>query len=393
LSSTAICLSCPLRLRNQIVGFYFSMRFVLTLILIALGTMTSIMGQDRMPNTVYQVGDTLYLAVDRLPANPRLIHSNLEDYWDFTGLMAPYVQEIYVRPGAAAQSRSERSAYCVVSNGDGVDFSIVVDGKEMWISGIRMKQGNDVFEVECLPHLPLRVNTNDFGSEKTYSGTIEFNLTTDFVAAMDDSELSLADSIRIVVDWKYEIVNDQEGQMQLESGHYDVLRQQLKKTVNTQTEIKQNGMWSVRAKSLPFSLPIELQTGTTYIFWSEEFAEPVAVVQTDESENAVRVTFKVRKYSGRRVVQAAPDQADIFVHPNPSFGMVRFDLVNLPADTYQIEIYNILGVRLRSYSLDVDGSMSYPLNLSDLKKGTYIYRLVDSYLKTLRSKRIVIITP
>ncbi len=346
-----------------------------------------------MTHTVYQVGDTLYMAVDRLPMNPRLMHSNLEDYWDFTGLMAPYVQEIYVRPGSTAQSNSEASAHCVVSNGRGVDFSVVVDEGDMWISGIRMKQDHEVFSVECLPNLPLRVNIRDLGDERSYSGTIVFNLSTDFIAAMDDTELSLADSIRIVVDWEYELINDQEGQMQLESGHYDVIRQKMKKTVNAQTETKQNGMWSVASMPLPLTLPVELQSGTTYSFWSDEFAEPVAVVQTDESENAVSVLFKVRKYSGRRVVQSTPNQADIFVHPNPSFGMVRFDLVNLPAGVYQIEIYNILGVRLRSYSLDVDGSMSYPVNLSDLKKGTYIYRLVDSYLKTLRSKRIVIITP
>jgi hypothetical protein len=363
------------------------------MMLFACTTLAVVTGQESSSKSAYHVGDTLYQAVDRLPANPRLIRSNLEDYWDFTGLMAPYVQELYVRPSSTSEDKTRESNCCVISNGDGVDYTLSVNREGMWISAITLKQDDDLISMICDPALPLRVNTDKFGTEVSYKGIIAINLTTDYVAALDDNELGLADSIRIIVDWKYEMINDQEGQMQLESGHYDVLRQKLSKTISARTEIKQSGQWSVTNKDVLIELPVELTSGRTYSFWSDVHPEAIAVVETDESENAISVTFRALRQSGRRVVQSTPNQADIFVHPNPSFGMVRFDLVNLPQGEYQIEIYNILGVRLRSYSLDVDGSKSYPLNLSDLKKGTYIYRLVDSYRKTLRSKRIVIITP
>jgi Secretion system C-terminal sorting domain len=369
------------------------MRYTLTSILFALGALSVASGQGQVSETVYQAGDTLYRAIDRLPSNPRLIHSNLQDYWDFTGLMAPYVQEIYVRSTDKDRVSKQDPTDVLFFNGDGIEYSVVVDRKDMWIRGLRVQQDKYFIDGVCEQFIPLRVGTDVVGSDSEYSGTIVFNLATDMVAALEDTELSLADSIRIVVDWDYQLTNDQKGQMQIESGLYDVVRQKLKKTVSTQTEIKRGGMWSVTRKPVPVNLPTELHSGTIFSFWSDELADPLAVVQTDELENAVSVSFRVQKQSGRRVVQSVPSQPDIYVHPNPSFGLVRFDLVNLPVGAYQLEIYNILGVRIRLYSLDVDGSISYPLNLSDLKKGTYIYRLVDSFQKTLRSKRLVIITP
>ena len=68
-------------------------------------------------------------------------------------------------------------------------------------------------------------------------------------------------------------------------------------------------------------------------------------------------------------------------------------MVNLDADDYSIEIYSILGVRLRTESFYVNGSRTVMMNLTDLKKGTYIYRLVDSSNNAIRSKRLVIISP
>jgi len=368
------------------------MKYTLTSILFVLGVVTAVIGQ-KPPVAVYHVGDTLYRAEDRLPSNPRLIHSNLQDYWDFTGLMAPYVHEIHIRALSSAPVKDKEVVHCRLSNADGFDYKIVIEDENMWISGIQVKHDQNVIEGEYSQYLPLRVNTSVVSSEGTYSGKIVFNLTTDMVAALKDAELALADSIRLIVDWNYRFSNDQTGQLQMESGLYDVVRQELMKTVNVQTEIKHGGTWKVTPKPLSVVLPMELHSGTIFSFWSDEYPDALAVVETDELENAISVSFRARKQLGRRVIQSAPSQPDIFVHPNPSFGIVRFDLVNLPLGSYQLEIYNILGVRLRSFSLDVDGSMSYPLNLSDLKKGTYIYRLVDSYQKTLRSKRIVIITP
>ena len=369
------------------------MNFKLTVIFLMLFALKPVFGQEQASNSVYQVGDTLYRAVDRLPSNPRLVHSNLRGFWDFTLLMAPYEKEIYIREARSELGNDDGETRCRLSNGEGVEYEIVIVQEEMWIGRMRLQQGNYSVEGVCDQFIPLRVNTSAVGIDSKYAGTVVFNFTTEMVAAMEDSELALVDSIRIVVNWNYHLSNDQKGQIQLESGLYDVVRQKKIKNVNTVAEIKKSGMWSTTNNELPIVLPTELQSGTTFSFWNEDFADPLAIVYTDQAENAVSVRFSVHKWSGRRIVQSAPSQPDIYVHPNPSFGIVRFDLVNLPMGRYELEIYNILGVRLKTYSLDVEGAMSYPLDLSELKKGTYIYRLVDSYHKTLRSKRLVIITP
>lgn len=388
-----ICLSWYFRFCIRILGLLNSMKYTLISILFVLGTFSAVLGQQEVPLTVYEVGDTLYRAEDHLPSNPRLVHANLQDYWDFTGLMAPYVQEIYINAGEGVNDLDEMYKPVSFAYNEGLKYTVVVNQGNMWISGIQMRHDNYSMDGKCEPYIPLRVNTSVVGDESEYFGSIIFNLDTEIVAAQEDFELSLADSIRIVVDWNYHVVSDKKGQMQMEGGLYDVIRQKLKKTVNAQTEIKNAGMWSVTNKQTSVDLPTSLKSGTTFSFWSSEVADPLAVVETDETESAVNVSFRVHKQSGRRIVQSTPSQPDIYVYPNPSFGIVRFDLVNIPVGEYQLEIYNILGVRLRSYSMDVDGPMSYPLDLSDLKKGTYIYRLVDTYQKTLRSKRLVIITP
>jgi hypothetical protein len=115
-------------------------------------------------------------------------------------------------------------------------------------------------------------------------------------------------------------------------------------------------------------------------------------VQTDAMNKAKQVEYVTHPWAGQ-VIQQLPRKPDIFVYPNPSFGTVRFDLLNLPTGYYDLEIYNILGMLIRTERIFANGVKTLPLGLSRLKKGTYIYRLVDSQKNTIRSKRLVIITP
>jgi hypothetical protein len=139
-------------------------------------------------------------------------------------------------------------------------------------------------------------------------------------------------------------------------------------------------------------LPPGFTTGRVFVFQSVAHAMPVAIVQTDAMNRPRQVEYLSHPWAGT-VVQQIPRRPEIFVYPNPSFGQVRFDFLNLPSGNYELEIYNILGTKIRTERLFVNGMKTLPLDLSRLKKGTYIYRLVDSQKNTIRSKRLVIITP
>jgi hypothetical protein len=139
-------------------------------------------------------------------------------------------------------------------------------------------------------------------------------------------------------------------------------------------------------------LPAGFITGRTYVFISTASAMPVATVMTDAMNQAKQVEYITHPWAGT-VIQQLPRRPDVFVYPNPSFGNLRFDFLNLPSGYYDLEIYNILGSKIKTENLFINGTRTLPLDLTRLKKGTYIYRLVDSQKNTIRSKRLVIITP
>jgi hypothetical protein len=138
-------------------------------------------------------------------------------------------------------------------------------------------------------------------------------------------------------------------------------------------------------------LPPCLTEGISYAFIGSASPMPIALIQVDAMNQAKQVEFISHPWAGT-VIQQMPRRPDVFVYPNPSFGNVRFDFLNLPTGYYDLEIYNILGSKIRTERIYINGVKTLPLDLSRFKKGTYIYRLVDDQKNTIRSKRLVIIT-
>ncbi|MFT5801658.1 MAG: hypothetical protein ACI956_001467, partial [Nonlabens sp.] len=86
-------------------------------------------------------------------------------------------------------------------------------------------------------------------------------------------------------------------------------------------------------------------------------------------------------------------KADIFAYPNPAINDVRFDFINLPTDTYDLKIYNILGVEVYSQKYNIANRRTIKMDLSYMRKGTYLYSLVDSKGKPVTTKRLVVMKP
>jgi hypothetical protein len=61
---------------------------------------------------------------------------------------------------------------------------------------------------------------------------------------------------------------------------------------------------------------------------------------------------------------------------------------------YQLKIFNILGVPVRQMEVDVDDPReTITLDLGELQRGTYLYRLQDAFGRTIKTKRVVLIQP
>lgn len=338
---------------------------------------------------LFKAGDTVFVAEDRLPENPRLYRANASGFWNFRNLQAPYSKQLKV-----SENRDASIAGNIELSGlDNVRYILQEEGGDLWITGMKLKLDGQPVSGRSDPAIPYRINGVSPGDSKEFSGTVVFEYPLDLVAALPDKNLAFADSLRSIVEWTVSIESDQKGELELESGLFKTLRQSVQTKSDVHHEAKRNGEWQVVQTDLGLKLPSPLTNGLSYHFWSADMVEPLAIVFVDDQGDATNVRFRASEYSSRRVVEEAPDYPDIIAHPNPTFGFVRFDLSNLSPGQYFIEVYNIIGVKLKSFPVQVDRQLTFPQDLSDLRRGTYIYRLVDFDQKTIRSKRLVIITP
>jgi len=84
----------------------------------------------------------------------------------------------------------------------------------------------------------------------------------------------------------------------------------------------------------------------------------------------------------------------VLAYPNPAIFDVRFEFMNLKPGTYQLKIYNLLGVAVLDTSYHIkSGSQVEKMDVSELRKGTYLYSLVGPDGKTIATKRLIIIRP
>lgn len=331
------------------------------------------------------IGDTLLMATDHLPSNRRIATLTSGNYWNFRSLQAPYTRLIYVRPSKVFGL----SADYIISETDGIDYFIEDREGELWISAVKIKNNGREFFGVVDGEMPYRIDISEIGDTLTYSGKIIFARAAE---ARFGDPVS-ADSVRLMGSWQYQFCKDQTGELDLESGLFEATRYTLIKTVAHSSQALISGRWTPWSFDAESIMPPRLQNGITYSWWNGNVPEPLAYVHADKYGSAKRVAFKASPTANRNKVNHLPSVPDIFVNPNPTFGFVRFELVNLPEDTYRIELYNIIGVKIEDFQVNVNGRLTLPHDFSELKRGTYIYRLVNSSMETIRSKRLVILKP
>ena len=200
--------------------------------------------------------------------------------------------------------------------------------------------------------------------------------------------------VRVVWQMHVEKQVDAWGLLRIPFGRYQVLRQKVKERLLPIIEVKDmNGDW-VAARDMGINAPLlPQQEKEYYIFWSNELNHPPAIVYvTPGTLEIKKIHYKAFEF-GSRIISESPKGTDIIAYPNPAFDFVRFDFLNLPDGKYNLDVFNILGVRLQSFEIDVNGYTTAEFDLSDLKKGTYIYRVTNQGNRTITSKRLIIIQP
>jgi hypothetical protein len=122
------------------------------------------------------------------------------------------------------------------------------------------------------------------------------------------------------------------------------------------------------------------------LFLCNDFAGPLLSynVIDDEIKN---IAFQENEVSPLSI-NFNYDEGEIIAWPNPTIGPITLQVFNYPYDEYKLEIYNIVGKKIFTKSFNPSDGRTLNVDLSILKKGTYIYSIFDGKGKKLLTKRI-----
>jgi len=320
--------------------------------------------------------------------------------WDFTNLQAPFSSSvIYKNPANGSGSANFPTADLLVEILGESETYYNVTSNQVQLLGT---YGNDpanfglTLVVDFEPALIERRAPLNFIDQHISNANVLVPFSADEIpGGILDSLVLAPDSIRIRIAIDRTDLVDAYGTLQIPGGSFEVLRQKRTEMRETLVEAKfAIGGWVDVTNFIPGAGDLlGEQTVESYIFWSDEAKEPIAVVTMDETNSMPqRVEFKAIDFvsSVSKAVRAKPS---MFAYPNPAVEDVRFDFSNIPPGNYQLKIINILGVTVYNQTIWINGNRTVKVDLSDFRKGTYLYSLLGKDDLTLATKRLIVLRP
>jgi hypothetical protein len=348
-------------------------------------------------------GDTLRSVIDLNPAiqNTPATPPGGNQTWDFTDLEPDQPSELAYRTASSGtNSMSFPGADLVLSGDDGETYFNVTNNafQVMGYAGSDPTGFGLTVLAKFQPAFDERRAPLNFFDIATQTTDLSLPFSTEQIP---DSLLggfgALIDSIRVRINTQRIEVVDGWGTCKIPGGEYDVLRQKRTEYTTTNLDVKTFFGWVDIGTLVPggggFGDFLGTDTTITYRFISGTEKEEIAVATMD---NTLSFVERMR-YKDNMVVDApeaeAPGAASIQAYPNPAIEWVRFDCANLPSDDYTLKIFNIVGKVVWKEDYQLSGNKSITLNLSEFKKGTYLYSLTDTKGNNIGTKRLVVLKP
>jgi hypothetical protein len=188
-----------------------------------------------------------------------------------------------------------------------------------------------------------------------------------------------------------------------EAGAFDVIR--LKQTIISNVGAQFKGTFA----NIPFdwtdpsgipSFPavpfLGISTNINYLFYADGEKEPIAVIEMsqDNPGQISEVTYKSAPTSSIfGFASKGLDLPTVHAYPNPVVESLNLKMNNFATGNYEVKVYNIVGRELMSERHFINNDTTINLNVSDLRKGTYLYSIVDARGNTLVTKRVMIVRP
>ncbi|MBX2874800.1 MAG: T9SS type A sorting domain-containing protein [Saprospiraceae bacterium] len=354
-------------------------------------------------------GDTTYTAIDNLPTGIEVGSTGPNQSWNFTSLQAPFSRRTIYRNSSSGNFFNEYpSSDLLAELVENAESYYNVTSSRFELQGFG---GSDPvgLGVEALPKYspPLveRWAPLEYEDENSSEANISYAFSADDLPDEITDPLPITpDSFRVRYSLSRVDVVDAWGTMTIPGGAYEVLREKRTTMQDVRLDAKVGFFgWQDITDIVLEAIDIDeilgmdnaLGESTTiaYHFYSDEAKEPIAIVTMDEEGvNPVRVQFK-----GNDIISNVQNvnalRPGVYAFPNPAIVNVRFEFSNLKPGNYTLRIYNILGVEVWKKKYNVNNFRTEKVDISTLRKGTYLYSLSNEKGKTLATKRLIIIRP
>jgi len=362
---------------------------------------SGIQAQPEISNlTLPEVGDTLRTAFDAAPPPLDLGTPGTDKVWDFSGLQALSMETIILDASSGANAGSFPTANQRVevtatqevyyNKQDNLVELIGFAGDDPFGFGLQSVLAYDPPRVER--SLPL-----NYEDENSSTSSLQILLPASALPqeVLDQLPTPAIDSIRLTVDIDREDKVDAWGELALPARSFGALRESRYEITNSMLEVKLGNLpWSDVTDVVSDSYPeLAPDTSLNYYFWGD-VKEPLAIVDVNplDETDVISVTYKT-DMTTVDIPYIKRNKIDLIAYPNPAIEEVRFDFRNLESADYTLKIFNILGQEIWSNNYRISGNQTELVDLEDMRKGTYLYSLIDQHEKVLTTKRLIVLKP
>lgn len=348
-----------------------------------------------------QAGDTVFFSIDNLPATIQVGVPGENLRWDFSTLQAPYVR----RTSWLSVDQGERpdlfpQADLLLPQGDRIEsyYQLREQGQALYrlgaLSSDLLDLGIEGTVTYSRPELYMRTPLlygSRYDHTYAFTQTIAAEELPDFLL----EELPISpDSFRVSLIAERQDAVDAWGRLLIPGGFYDVLREKRTTVQRLKLEAKLGPFpWSDVTDLLSDEDFPNERTVVEYYFFSNETQNPVAIVEMGPEERFVRRVIFRSSPQTTTIREISDLQPGVYAFPNPAIITVRFEFTNLPPGNYQLSIRNILGIEVWREDYYLNGNRTERVDISNLRKGTYLYSLKDDQGKILATKRLVVVRP
>lgn len=325
--------------------------------------------------TFFAIGDTLRIA---RAGNPEVVQAGTagtNQNWDFTALYKDTAVQIVVKDAALGNATADfpnattfqevgfGETYFKITPSAITNLGFLTNG----FAGVPVMIAPKYTPALIEKRAPINyfdVNT----SEASFLITFSTDIVPDtFFASFPFKP----DSVRVnqMID-RLDVV-DAWGSLTIPGGDYNVLRERRRTITETTIEVKVLGIWlDLAAVGIQFP-GVGKDTTLAYHYFSDAEKETIAVVTVNKDDETETTGIQYKDNGISSTYQPQPLTSSLFLGPQPTFGLLRFDLSPLTAPA-QLDIFNMQGQIVHAAS-GLSGQLI--LVIDQLQQGTYVYRV------------------